>query len=71
VPLLHWLPPAAFRTGLRILGKTFYAREETLNLMSSADLSGAARAAGVGPHRISTVGMLGWPTNLILLARRG
>ncbi len=70
LPLLHWLPPAAFRAILRSLGKEFYAREETLNLLSSSVLTAAARSAGIAHLPVRSVGMLGWPTNLLLVARR-
>jgi SAM-dependent methyltransferase len=38
LPLIHWLPPAIFRRILRLLGKTFWADEQHLNLLSEADV---------------------------------
>jgi SAM-dependent methyltransferase len=38
LPLIHWLPPAVFRRILRLLGKTFWADEANLNLLSEADV---------------------------------
>jgi 2-polyprenyl-3-methyl-5-hydroxy-6-metoxy-1,4-benzoquinol methylase len=37
-PLIHWLPPGAFRTILRTLGKEFYAQEKNLNLLDAKTL---------------------------------
>jgi ubiquinone/menaquinone biosynthesis C-methylase UbiE len=37
-PFIHWLPPALFRTILRCMGKSFYAKEENLNLLSQKDM---------------------------------
>lgn len=37
-PFLHWLPAANFQAALRLLGRDFYASEETLNLLSEKDL---------------------------------
>lgn len=38
VPLLHWLPPQVFRSILKLMGKTFFAKEENLNLLSKKTL---------------------------------
>ena len=38
MPLVHWLPASMFRTILRLMGKTFYAQEQNLNLLSAADI---------------------------------
>ena len=35
---IHWLPPGAFRFILRLLGNTFYSKEENLNLLSQQDI---------------------------------
>lgn len=70
LPLVHWLPPAIFRSVLSLLRKDFYAREENLNLMSSRSLRAAAAAAGVGNAVVESVALFGWPTNLLLIGRR-
>ena len=38
LPLVHWLPPRAFRKVLRVLGQEFFSREANLNLLSEADV---------------------------------
>lgn len=71
LPLLHWLPPSLFRSVLRLLGRSFFAAEENLNLMSRRELASCARAAGLKSFRIESVSLWGWPSNLLLIARKG
>lgn len=71
LPLIHYLPPAAFRAILRGLGRDFFAQESNLNLMSRTTLADAARAAGIENFRIESVSLVGWPSNLLLFARKG
>lgn len=70
LPLVHWLPPTWFQAILRIAGRGFYATEDTLNLMSSSTLTRAARAARIDKPQLQHVSLMGWPTNLLLIARR-
>ncbi|MGH6981487.1 MAG: methyltransferase domain-containing protein, partial [Stellaceae bacterium] len=70
VPLLHWLPAAAFRAALRAWGDDFLADEANLNLLSAGDLARLAAGAGIAAARVDGVALLGWPSNLILHARR-
>jgi SAM-dependent methyltransferase len=71
LPLVHYLPAGAFRTILRGLGRDFFAEEANLNLMSRATLADAACAASIENFRIETVSLAGWPSNLLLIARKG
>ena len=71
LPVLHWLPPGIFRAILRMAGRSFFADEANLNLMSRSSLAAAARAAGIRDFRIETVSLMGWPSNLVLIARKG
>jgi hypothetical protein len=71
LPLVHWLPPRTFRAILRGMGRDFFADEANLNLMSPSSLADAARAAGITNFRVETVSLLGWPSNLLLTARKG
>lgn len=71
LPLLHWLPAPIFRAILKALKMEFYAREENLNLLSRHDLKLLVRRAGIERFEISTVSLLGWPTNLLLYAATG
>lgn len=70
LPLIHYLPPRAFRAILRRLGRDFFADEANLNLMSRATLADAARLAGIDNFAIETVALCGWPSNLLLIARK-
>ena len=38
IPLIHWLPKSIYRKILKILGLSFYANEENLNLLSVNEL---------------------------------
>jgi hypothetical protein len=71
LPFIHYLPPGAFRAVLHSLGREFFAQEANLNLMSRSLLADAAQAAGIGDFRIETVSLVGWPSNLMLIARKG
>jgi hypothetical protein len=70
LPLLHWLPPGQYRRILRRMGRDFFAEEANLNLMSRATLDVAAREAGVPAPRHASVALMGWPTNLLLIAEK-
>lgn len=72
LPLVHWLPKSAFRALMRKTGRGFFADETNLNLMTARDLARAAAAAkGMDRFavRVSSVGLAGWPSNLLLVAR--
>jgi hypothetical protein len=70
LPLLHWLPPPAFRAALRLLGHDALAEEANLNLMSRSTLLVAARAAGIPGARIENARLGGWTSNLLLIAHK-
>jgi len=70
LPLLHWLPPARYRTILAQIGQEFFAREDNLNLLSRRVLADLASAAGVPNKSIGSVALFGWSTNLIFSARK-
>lgn len=38
MPFIHWLSPQTFRKLLRVLGRNFYASEDTLNLLDESSL---------------------------------
>ncbi|HEY5412051.1 MAG TPA: methyltransferase domain-containing protein [Caulobacteraceae bacterium] len=70
LPLVHWLPTAVHRPIFRALGRDFFADEENLNLLSPGTLTKAARAAGIKDFRVDSVSLGGWPTNLLLVAKK-
>jgi len=72
LPLLHWLPKPWHRSLLKMLGKTFWAQEQNLNLLSKTRLRALAVEALGDAFEVSvrTVWTLGMPSNLVLLATR-
>ncbi len=70
LPLVHWLPPQIYRNILLRMGKDFFADESNLNLLSPRSLAQAARKAGIQKFQIATASLLGWPTNLLLIAHK-
>lgn len=68
LPLVHWLPAPWFRAFPRRTGRGFFAGEANLNLMGHADLARAA--AAIPAALVDHVRLWGWPSNLLLIARR-
>ncbi len=66
LPLLHWLPPSAFRASLRLLGHAELADEAHLNLLTRAQVrSLCASAMADGVVTVDCVRLCGWPSNII------
>ncbi|MBJ7574834.1 class I SAM-dependent methyltransferase [Luteimonas sp. MC1828] len=70
LPVVHWLPKPWFRALLRRLGHRELSREENLNLLGRRELDDACAQARLPEWRIDSVALLGWPSNLLLVARR-
>lgn len=70
LPLLHWLPPPLFRAVLVRCGQEFFASEGNLNLVSRRSLAHLAHRAGIGCCLIARITLLGFTTNLILIAKK-
>ncbi len=70
LPLVHWLPKPAFRALMRVMGRSFFASEDNLNLMTASELFRAAALNGGFAFDISHVLLGGWPSNLLLTMRR-
>ena len=73
LPFAHWLPAPIFRRLMSLLGRKFFAREDNLNLMSRGTLRRAAGQAGAMDKfavRVEDVRLGGWPSNLLLVARK-
>jgi ubiquinone/menaquinone biosynthesis C-methylase UbiE len=70
MPFVHWLPAAAFRKICKLRGLDLLATEEHLNLVSSSVLRRLAAEAGLGRFKVTFVTLGGWPSNLLLYARR-
>ena|SRR6516162_5944099 len=70
VPLLHWLPKQHHRALLSRLGYSFYCTEENLNLMDKRDFASMRKSLPGLSVEIHTVGLLGWPSNLLVVGKR-
>lgn len=70
MPFVHWLPAAAFRNLCKRRGLEFFASEDNLNLLSASHLRQIAAEAGLENVRVTSVTLAGWPSNLLLSARR-
>ena len=70
LPLLHWLPAQRYRVLLNGIGREFFATEDNLNLLSRGSLGAIATGAGIDERQLGAVALFGWPTNLILMARK-
>ncbi len=70
MPFAHWLPAAAFRKLCKIRDLEFFASEDNLNLLSASQLGRLAKEAGVQNFKVTSVTLAGWPSNLLLLAKR-
>jgi hypothetical protein len=70
VPLAHWLPKRVFRWTLRHVGLGFFADEAHLNLLSRRELEKLSAGREGFIFYVSSVPLLGWPSNLLLVGRR-
>jgi predicted SAM-dependent methyltransferase len=70
MPFAHWLPASAFRKLCKMRGMDFFASEDNLNLLSASEMRRLATEAGVENFKIDTVSLAGWPSNLLLSAKR-
>ena len=72
LPLLHFLPAPAYRGVYKLLGKSMYATERTLNLMGAPALHSVVREvkpkdASVRLHRVRWLGLA---SNLVLVVQK-
>jgi ubiquinone/menaquinone biosynthesis C-methylase UbiE len=70
MPFVHWLPADVFRKLCKLINLEFFASEDNLNLLSGSQLRQLAAKAGVENVKIASVTLAGWPSNLLLFARR-
>jgi hypothetical protein len=70
LPLAHWLPPVVFRRLCRMAKLEFFASEDNLNLLSASQLRRMAADAGLENFKVTSVALAGWPSNLLLSAKR-
>lgn len=72
IPFIHWLPKPIHRRILRWLGKTAWADEQHLNVVSRGELQALARQAlgDAFELHLDSIWALGSPSNILLFARR-
>jgi ubiquinone/menaquinone biosynthesis C-methylase UbiE len=70
LPLVHWLPKKTFRTLMRATGHGFFAEEANLNLLSRREVRAISASVDGFEFRVSSILLLGWPSNLLLIGRR-
>jgi ubiquinone/menaquinone biosynthesis C-methylase UbiE len=70
LPLVHWLPPAIFRSIISMLGHDVLSKEEHLNLLGRKDIVSLCDELGLGIYSIDTVRLGGVSSNLLLTIRR-
>ncbi|MDR0665038.1 MAG: class I SAM-dependent methyltransferase [Helicobacteraceae bacterium] len=67
MPFIHLLPKNIHRKILKFIGKSFFALEENLNLLTKNDLRKLCFENGIPEYKILTVNFLGLPSNLLLI----
>jgi hypothetical protein len=70
MPFAHWLPAVAFRKLCTMRGMDFFASEDNLNLLTVSQLRRLSADAGLQNFKITSVTLAGWPSNLLLSAKR-
>ncbi len=70
MPLIHWLPPKQFRRLMRAIGHEELSKEENLNLLSASDIREICSDLNIPNYAVSSLSLLGWPSNLLLTVRK-
>ena len=69
IPLIHWLPKSFHRKILKVLGLSFYAKEENLNLMSKNELIEILKNQNI-TYEIKFIKFLFFKSNLIVIGKK-
>jgi len=70
LPLVHWLPKKMFRWVLRRTKYFELADEAVLNLLSAGEIKTLSGKPAGWDIRLQYTYVLGWPSNIILTAKR-
>lgn len=70
LPLLHWLPKPAHRKLLGMLGMSFYAQEENLNLLDRRTLMAYCAELGIRNYTVKSIRTAGFASNLLLVINK-
>ena len=69
IPLLHWFPKSIYRKILKILGMSFYAHEENLNLLSVSELKKMINNRGI-IYEIKYLKLFFFKSNIIIIGKK-
>ena len=69
IPLLHWLPKPIYRKILEIIGLSFYANEENLNLIGIRELKEMLNNQKI-TYEIKFIKLIFFKSNIIIIGRR-
>ena len=69
IPLLHWFPKSIYRKILKILGMSFYAHEENLNLLSVSELKKMINNEGI-IYEIKYLKLFFFKSNIIIIGKK-
>lgn len=70
LPLAHWAPRPLFWKVLQATGRGELADEAVLNLLGPGALAEIAASAGASGAAVRSVALMGWPSNLLLVAHK-
>ena len=70
MPFIHWLPKKIHRRILKSLGKSFFAMEENLNLLTKHEIHKMCESNRIKDYRILTASFLGLPSNLLFFVTK-
>ena len=70
MPIVQWLPKPVFRRLMRAVGMDFFGEERNLNLLSRREFARLADGDHGVSFRVTSVTLLGWPSNLLLVGKR-
>lgn len=73
LPLVHWLPKPWFRGLMKRTDREFFSEEANLNLMTASEVRKAAKLAdpdNAFDIKVETISLIGYPSNLLLSAKR-
>ena len=68
IPFLHWLPKKVHRKILRIIGMSFFSKEENLNLLSRNDIHSYLKKYELD-YKIIDLKLMGLSSNFIIIGK--
>ena len=69
IPLIHWFPKSIYRKILKILGLSFYANEENLNLLTVDDLKKILDSQKIA-YEIKFIKLFFFKSNIIIIGKK-